>query len=265
MAQYELVLVKNDSVSGVSYSEYTLQKPPATGYSLTQHPSTGALSWVQSMNNGGVVSGDFNNYTEIGYYIIPDTGTFANDPKYIDGVLQVFKTTSGVIYQTAYVKPPTNPTNPTTFVRHFRPGSPGVWTSWAAVELVYEVPIRPPEDLRAPYSDESDGSIVASLRAVENALMDHTLDHVRFMTDLEVSTGDWEYIVDFGGCYMATVYVDGLDISDAVDVVPSNWYRDMVIEAEMFPQVNIDNGLIQIYCKNIPSDSIEINIRVIKK
>ena len=260
MAQYDLVFIKNDASSGVSYNEFKLQKPPGVGYSLTQHPTTGVLSWIQSMNNGGVVSGDFNNYTETGYYIIPNTGTFVNDPKYLDGVLQVFKTTSGVIYQTAHVKPPTNPTNATTFVRHFRPGSPGSWTSWAAMELVYEAPTRPIEDSRAPYSEGAEGSIAASLQAIENALMDHTFGHIREVEEI-LYFGNW---IDSGTYYLYYLEMSGLTGNESVDIIPLDDTIDYVIDAEIFPAVRVSEDEVRIAAKRPPSGDIQIVVRISK-
>ena len=262
MAQYDLVFIKNDASSGVSYNEFKLQKPPGAGYSLTQHPTTGILSWVQSMNNGGTVSVDFNNYTETGYYIIPNTGTFANEPKYNDGVLQVFKAPSGVIYQTAYVKPVTNSTDPTTFVRHFRPGSPGVWTNWAAMELVYQVPTRPIEDSRAPYSEDAEGSIAASVQAIENALMEHTFEHVKNYGLVTVLVSAWT--AEDTDLFEATVEVLGVLTTDAVDCIPDNASVDAINEAEFYPSVNVEADYIHIYAKRVPSKSVNFFVRIIK-
>jgi len=262
MAQYDLVFIKNDASSGVSYNEFKLQKPPGAGYSLTQHPTSGVLSWVQSMNNGGAVSGNFNDYTETGYYIIPNSGSFTNEPKYIDGILQVFKTTSGVIYQTASVKPPTNPTNPTTFVRHFRPGSPGAWTSWAAVELIYEAPVRPPEDPRAPYSVDAEGSIAASLMAVENALMNHTYRHI-FEDEVILDYREWnQYNSELWGM---TVDYSGVHEGDVVHFFPTLDYVNDIIDAEILPVVDVLEGAFYFYAKSVPIRHITVKFQVFKK
>jgi hypothetical protein len=262
MAQYDLVFIKNDASSGVSYNEFKLQKPPGAGYSLTQHPTSGVLSWVQSMNNLGTISGDFNTYTDTGYYVIPSSGTISNSPKYLDGILEVFKTPTGTIYQKAFVKPPTNPTNPTTFVRHFRTGSPGTWTDWAAFELVYEVPVRPPEDPRAPISEASEGSITAALSAVENALMDHTFEHVKTVTDIYIDYREWDFYSD--DIYQYIIELWGILPSDAVDVIPQIPYIDAVRNAEIYPEVYVGTNYIALQAKTIPADSFYVNVRIIK-
>lgn len=45
MAQYDLILTRNDHATGVEFTEVKLGKPDAVGKYLTQHPSSGALAW----------------------------------------------------------------------------------------------------------------------------------------------------------------------------------------------------------------------------
>ena len=45
MAQYDLILTRNDHVSGTEFTELRIAKPDVTGKFFTQHPTTGVLSW----------------------------------------------------------------------------------------------------------------------------------------------------------------------------------------------------------------------------
>ena len=137
MAQYDLVFIKNDSVSGVAWSEYKLQKPPATGYSLTQHPTSGVLSWVQSLNNLGTLSGsfNFNDQQTTGFYVVTPGSTPSNAPRYVNGILQVFKSSDGSIYQTQYCYGGSVTLgDPFTYVRHYNP-STAAWSVWRSNEM----------------------------------------------------------------------------------------------------------------------------------
>jgi len=65
MAQYDLVFVRNNDSGGLSFGEILLPKPAESGMFLTQHPSTGALSWSKyhwdsaSGNLTSSISGNF--------------------------------------------------------------------------------------------------------------------------------------------------------------------------------------------------------------
>lgn len=92
MAQYDLIFIKNNAVSGVSYTEHRVEKPPAAGFALTQDPGTGALSWQQSMFFLGEMpyQADADGYTNNGYYIVLSTNAIQNVPiPNADGILQV--------------------------------------------------------------------------------------------------------------------------------------------------------------------------------
>ena len=45
MAQYDLILVRNDSGAGTEFTEVVVAKPAASGKFFTQNSSTGAFSW----------------------------------------------------------------------------------------------------------------------------------------------------------------------------------------------------------------------------
>ena len=45
MAQYDLILIRNDHATGVEFTEVKLGKPDVLGKFLTQHPSSGAVGW----------------------------------------------------------------------------------------------------------------------------------------------------------------------------------------------------------------------------
>ncbi len=47
MAQHDLIFVKNDASSGITFGEYLISKPAGSNYALTQNPSNGSLSWKQ--------------------------------------------------------------------------------------------------------------------------------------------------------------------------------------------------------------------------
>ncbi|MBS4056498.1 MAG: hypothetical protein KGZ82_04185 [Bacteroidales bacterium] len=60
MAQYDLILVRNDAPTGVDFAEVTLSKPTRAGLFMTQNPGTGAFSWSDTLDTpvlNGTVSG----------------------------------------------------------------------------------------------------------------------------------------------------------------------------------------------------------------
>lgn len=262
MAQYDIVFIKNDSVSGVSYNEYKLQKPPGAGYSLTQHPTTGVLSWVQSMNNLGTLTGtfDYNTLQTTGFYLVTAGATPLNAPKYNNGVLQVYKATDGAIYQTHYCYSGTL-TNPYTFVRYYNPFTAS-WLDWFPVTTYYPPIQRPASDPRDPITFEGDGSISDSLQLVENALMDHTFEHVKTVTDIYIDYREWDYFSP--DIYHYTIEIWGILPSDAVDVIPQIATLDAVRNAELYPEVYVGTNYITLQAKTIPADSFYVNVRIIK-
>lgn len=80
MAQYDLILVRNDHASGVEFTEVTLAKPSAAGKFLTQDPATGAFSWTTSIT-GAVLNG-----TVTGTAIINDLSTTPPANKLLDAL-----------------------------------------------------------------------------------------------------------------------------------------------------------------------------------
>lgn len=92
MAQYDLIFIKNNAVSGVSYTEHSVEKPPGAGFALTQDPGTGALSWQQSLMFIGEMPyrADADGYVDNGYFIVLNTEDIQNLPiSNADGILQV--------------------------------------------------------------------------------------------------------------------------------------------------------------------------------
>lgn len=262
MAQYDIVFVKNDSSSGVSYSEIKLGKPSGAGYSLTQHPTTGALSWTQSMNNLGTLSGsfDYNSQQTTGYYQVSPLATPLNAPSNINGVLRVFKGDDGSIFQTQYAYgTDTQIYNPHVFMRFYKPSTG--WSLWGRVSLSHSSMYRQ-NDFRDPPSDAGDGSIGESLALLENAFMDHTLDHVKNYGLVTVLVGDW--VAEDTDLFEATVEVLGVLTTDAVDCIPDNASVDAINEAEFYPSVNVEADYIHIYAKRVPSKSVNFFVRIIK-
>lgn len=60
MAQYDLILVRNDAPTGVDFAEITLSKPARAGLFMTQNPASGAFGWSDTLDTpvfNGTVSG----------------------------------------------------------------------------------------------------------------------------------------------------------------------------------------------------------------
>lgn len=60
MSQYDILFTRNDHASGIEFTEIHLGKPAASGMFLTQHPTTGVLSWSKTLESpvfNGTVSG----------------------------------------------------------------------------------------------------------------------------------------------------------------------------------------------------------------
>lgn len=60
MAQYDILFLKNNAAAGLEFAETTLAKPAGAGYWLTQHQTTGVISWSKTLETpviNGTVSG----------------------------------------------------------------------------------------------------------------------------------------------------------------------------------------------------------------
>ena len=136
MAQYDIVFIKNDSVSGVSYNEYKLQKPPGAGYSLTQDPTSGLLSWVQAIIYRGTLTGvvNLNDYVSPGYYRVVSlnaSSTSLPDVDILDGMLTVTADSTSIIQLFQCYSRITN-YRPVAYTRGKKASTWSSWTGYGA-------------------------------------------------------------------------------------------------------------------------------------
>lgn len=137
MAQYDIIFLKNNAVSGVSYTEYSLSKPPEDGYVLTQKKDTGQICWEPALMFMGDLEGshDLNTCLKTGFYTMDGSENLLNAPKYTAGMLVVWVSPAGVVFQTAYVIPGTAGSNyGMLWVRHYT-DMQDEWTDWSEVRL----------------------------------------------------------------------------------------------------------------------------------
>lgn len=64
------------------------------------------------------------------------------------------------------------------------------------------------------------------------------------------------------GLYKYTYSDVDILATSIVDVIPRNSTIDIVIAAEMLPQVDTATGSVTIWCKNEPTSNISININI---
>lgn len=265
MAQYDIVFIKNDSVSGVSYSEHKLAKPPVLGFSLTQNPLSGLLSWVQSMNLISTIAGefDFNDLTSTGYYFIESTASPLNassSPKYTTGILQVFKQ-GNFISQVFHCLPGGSlNVNPHLWVRVYNTNHSS-WTTWGVLESNYTPLNRPVEDTRSNFSEGTD-SIATALSKVEEALMDHTFNHI-IEDEVNIRSGDWMLMPD--DTFTQNVSYTGLTSDSIIDVSPIIASTSIAQEAEILPFILTGTDNFKVTARNLPTDDIGCIIRIYKK
>ena len=136
MAQYDIVFIKNDSVSGVSYNEYKLQKPPGAGYSLTQDPTSGLLSWVQAIIYRGTLTGvvNLNDYVSPGYYRVVSLNVSSSnlpDVDILDGMLTVTADSTSIIQLFQCYSRITN-YRPVAYTRGKKGATWSTWTGYGA-------------------------------------------------------------------------------------------------------------------------------------
>lgn len=263
MAQYDIIFIKNDSVSGVSYSEHKLSKPPVSGFSLTQNPVSGLLSWVQSMNLIGTITGifDYNVLQTTGYYYISPTSVAsqASAPKYNNGVLQVYKV-GDFISQMLHCYTSNLNVNPQVFLRQYNPLLLA-WSNWTGIDTNYTPPTRPPQDARAPYSEGAE-TITSAVTLLEDALMEHTFNHI-IEESVNMRAGRW--IINPNGNYEIDVPFDGLTPDSIIDVVPIIASTTVAEEAEILPFILIGTDSFKVTARNLPADDIDCVIRIYKK
>lgn len=134
MAQYDLVFVQNNASSGVAFSEIKLGKPPDVGFALTQHPNTGLLSWVQSMNLIAVYGQNdtvnFDSITKTGVYHIHPNASFVNGPPKCDGGILFVSNSPNGIYQLMQGFEMSSPKTALLFARFFDSSNTETWTPW---------------------------------------------------------------------------------------------------------------------------------------
>lgn len=263
MAQYDIVFIKNDSVSGVSYSEHKLAKPPVSGFSLTQDPTSGLLSWAQSMNLIGTVTGSFN-YNDLqttGYYYISPSSvpSQASAPKYNNGVLQVHKV-GDFISQMLHCYTNNVNVNPQVFLRQYNPIL-SAWSNWTGIDTNYTAPTRPPQDTRSPYSEGAE-TISGAVTLLENAIMEHTFNHI-IEDSVNIRAGWW--IINPNGNYEIDVPFDGLTPDSIIDVSPIIASTSVAEEAEILPFILIGTDSFKVTARNQPTDDIDCVIRIYKK
>lgn len=100
MAQYDLVLLQNQSPSGVSFNEVMLGVPNEAGHALSQNPANGSLSWKPAMLLVATLPSNtnLNTVTTSGWYDLPALNAFDNMPAaQLPAVLQVFDIKSLVV------------------------------------------------------------------------------------------------------------------------------------------------------------------------
>ena len=225
MAQYDLIFIKNNAESGVSYTEQSVTKPSGSGFALTQDPGTGNLSWKQAVVFLGDVpyQGNADNYIDNGYYIVNAADAVQNLPvSGINGLLQVMDTKS-IRIQIFYSEMPQSSTGHYAFIRK-KVGS-GAWSSWKGI-----------------HSPES--------------------GYVKTQGTL-INTTDW--VLDSPtGLYKAVKTITSISEGDAVDVIPTNLSVSAVQEAEIFPRVDVGASSITVWAKRVPSSNISITVRILK-
>lgn len=172
VAQYDIIFLKNNAVSGVSYTEFYLSKPPNNGYALTQKKDTGQICWEPALMAMGELEGtdDLNDCLQTGFYMLKGS-KLQSAPKYTEGILVVWANPEvGVVFQTAYVIPGTAGLNTgMMFVRHFTDAH-NEWTEWSEVRLKAGI----------SQSDENANSLLR----VENVTGDYIIqadDHGKFI------------------------------------------------------------------------------------
>ncbi|MBK9292555.1 MAG: hypothetical protein IPM52_13165 [Bacteroidetes bacterium] len=100
MAQYDLVLLQNQSPSDVSFNEVMLGVPNEAGHALTQNPANGALAWKPAMLLVATLptNTNLNTVTTSGWYDLPALSSYDNIPEVPPpAVLQVFDIKSMVV------------------------------------------------------------------------------------------------------------------------------------------------------------------------
>lgn len=181
VAQYDIIFLKNNAVSGVSYTEFYLSKPPSNGYALTQKKDTGQICWEPALMAMGELEGsdDLNDCLQTGFYMLKGS-KLQSAPKYTEGILVVWANPEvGVVFQTAYVIPGTAGLNTgMMFVRHITDAH-NEWTEWSEVRLNAGI--------------SQSGENANSLLRVENVTGNYTIqseDHGKYIRWAHEKMGD---------------------------------------------------------------------------
>jgi hypothetical protein len=141
MAQYDIVLLQNQSPSGVSFNEVMLGVPNEAGHALTQNPGNGALLWRPAMLLVATLPNNtnLNSVTTSGWYDMPDANTYGNMPAaQLPAVLQVFDIKS-LIVQLLYAA---FPDQSGSLVFHRRKVGSALWSSWQPLSQSWQPPLE---------------------------------------------------------------------------------------------------------------------------
>lgn len=181
MAQYDLVFVQNNASSGVAFSEIKLGKPPDVGFALTQHPNTGLLSWVQSMNlitvYGQNDSVNLDTLTKTGMYHIHKNTTVTGGPSKCDGgTLMVYNSPSG-IYQVMQGFEFSTIRKAVFFVR-FNDSSSETWSSWSSLGGAVHTQWGDDPEFSSAVRDEIEQSTIKTLLFDRNSEMELSPEHI---------------------------------------------------------------------------------------